>query len=101
MNNEKWENLISQALEAPAAPAQLVEKVFAKTTRRPSWWVRYKMALVGGVTAVVVAVCVGVGMGSRSVPLDNGKLVVYMSQTQQDEYATFSSDLDLFEQEWF
>ena len=57
--------------------------------------------LVGCVTAVVVAVCVGVGMGSRSVPLDNGKLVVYMSQTQQDEYATFSSDLDLFEQEWF
>ena len=100
MNNEKWENLISQALAAPAAPADLVEKVFAKTTRRPAWWVRYKMALAGGVAAVVIAVCAAVGTW-QTPPADKAMLVAYMSQSQPDEYATFGSDLDLFEQEWY
>ena len=100
MKLKTFEDAIGQALVAPAAPAQLVDKVFAKTTRRPSWWVRYTMALVGGVTAVVVAVCVGVGHFVHTPSYDNAKLVVYMSQMQGDEYATFLSDLDLFEQEF-
>ena len=101
MKREVFEQAISQALAAPAAPAELVEKVFAKTTRRKSWWARYKMALAGAVTAVVVGVCVGVGHFVQTTPsYDKAQLVVYMSQTEQDEYATFLSDLDLFEQEF-
>lgn len=99
MNYEHWEGVIRQALAAPAAPAQLVERVFAKTTRRRSWWARYKLALAGGVAAVVMAVCVGVGHFHQT-PLDNGEWVAYMSQTQTDEYTTFLSDLDIFEQEF-
>ena len=100
MNYEKWENVIGQALAAPAAPARCVEQVLAKTTRRPRWWVRYKMALAGGVAAVVIAVCVGVGHYHQA-PLDHERLAAYMSQTQNDEYAVFLSDLNTFEQELF
>lgn len=100
MKREIFEEAINQALAAPAAPAELVEKVFAKTTRRPPWWVRYKMALAGGVTAVIVAVCVGVGHFVHTPSYDRAQVVMYMSQTEQDEYATFLSDLDLFEQEF-
>ena len=100
MKREIFEDAIRQALAAPAAPAELVEKVFAKTTRRPSWWVRYKMALVGGAAALVVGVCVGVGHFVHTPSYDKAQLAVYMSQTEQDEYAAFLSDLDLFEQEF-
>lgn len=100
MNDKKWEQVIGQALAAPAAPAYLVERVFAKTTRRPSWWARYKLALAGGVAAVVVAVCMGVGY-FRTPAFSTAELVAYMSQTQADEYATFLSDLDVFETELF
>ncbi len=101
MKRNTFEEAISQALTAPAAPAALVDKVFAQTTRRPSWWVRYKMALVGGVAALVVGVCVGVGHFVHTAPsYDKAQLVVYMSQTEQDEYTTFLSDLELFEQEF-
>ncbi len=100
MNNAKLESAIAQALAAPAAPAALVEKVFAQTTRRKSWWVRYKMALAGGVAAVVVAVCVGVGSYVHNASVSQADFVAYMSQTQNDEYTLFLSDLDLFEQEF-
>ena len=100
MNEKQLENAIQQALTAPAAPAQLVEKVFAKTTRRPSWWVRYKMALAGGVVAVVVAVCVGVGSYLHTASVSQAEFASYMSQMQGEEYTLFLSDLDLFEQEF-
>lgn len=100
MNNAKLERAIGQALAAPAAPAELVEKVFAKTTRRKSWWVRYKMALVGGVAAVIVGVCVGVGSYVHNASLSQAEFAAYISQTQNDEYTLFLSDLDLFEQEF-
>ena len=100
MNNTKLESAIRQALTAPAAPAELVDKVFAQTTRRKSWWARYKMALAGGVAAVVVAVCVGVGSYVHNASLSQAEFAAYISQTQNDEYALFLSDLDLFEQEF-
>lgn len=99
MNRQSLENAIAQALIAPAAPADLVEKVFAKTTRKKSWWARYKMAFAGGVAAVLIAVGVGVSY-FHTTPFDNAELVAYMSQTQSDEYTVFLNDLNVFEQEF-
>lgn len=90
-------NATEQSLTAPAAPAELVEKVLLKTTRRASAWKRFRAVLVGGVAAVAIAVGVGVHMWQKP-SFDNAELVAYMSQSNQDEYATFLSDLDLFEQ---
>ena len=98
--NLKTDRAIQSALVPPAAPAQLVEAVFAKTTRRPGWWVHYRVALAAGVAGVLIAVAVGVGHFHTQQPFSHTQLVAYMSQTQQDDYATFLSDLDLFEKEF-
>lgn len=100
MNEKNMEQAIAQALAAPAAPAALVEQLFAKTTRRQSIWARYKMALIGAVTAVLVALCVGVGSYYRSQAQSQADFAAYVSQVQNDEYALFLNDLNLFEQEF-
>ena len=90
---------IAAALVPPAAPAELVEKVFAKTTRRKSWLVRWRAALVGGVAAVLVAVGLVYNL-TQPAAFNAAELVSYMQQTGQDEYSLFLSDLDTFEQEF-
>lgn len=92
-----WAQTVEQSVNAPAAPAELVERVLLKTTRRPSVWKRFRAVLVGGVAAIAIAVGVGVHMWQQPT-FTNTELVAYMSQSNQDEYATFLSDLDLFEQ---
>lgn len=90
---------ISAALVPPAAPAELVEKVFAKTTRRKNWLVRWRAALAGGVVAILVAVGLVYNL-SRPRAFDAPALVAYMQQNEQGEYQTFLSDLNAFEQEF-
>jgi len=85
-----------QSMVAPAAPAGLVEKVLLKTTRRPSILKRFRLVLAGSVA--MVALAVGVGMFMRQQPATNAEFVMYMNQTSQNEYVTFSQDLDLLEQ---
>ena len=90
-------NAMEQSLTAPAAPAELVEKVLLKTTRRPSLLKRFRIVLAGSVA--MVALAVGVGMYVRQQPAaTNAEFVTYMSQTDQNEYVMFSQDLDLLEQ---
>lgn len=90
---------ISAALVPPAAPAELVEKVFAKTTRRKSWLVRWRVALAGGVVAVLVAVGLVYNL-TQPTAFNATELVSYMQQTGQDEYSTFLSDLEILEKEF-
>ena len=92
----QWDEAICQALTAPAVPANLVERVLAKTTRRKSMWARWRAVLVGGVAVLAIAVGVGVSV-MQPATFTNTELVAYMSQSTQDDYATFSSDLDLLE----
>ena len=89
-------NAVEQNLTAPAAPAALVERVLAKTTRRPSLLKRFRVVLAGSVA--MVALAVGVGMYLRQAPATYDDSGVYISQTMQDEYVQFSRDLDLLEQ---
>ena len=92
----QWEETLSQVLIAPAAPAALVDRVLAKTTRCKSRWARWRAVLIGGVAALVIMVGMGVRM-MHPTPFTNTELVAYMSQSTQDDYATFLSDLDLLE----
>ncbi len=93
---EQWDKALSTALTASAAPAQLVERVLAQTTRRKNWWMQWKMVLVGGLTVLLLALGIGIRL-SQPTAFNHTELVAYMSQTTQDEYTTFSNDLNLLE----
>ena len=90
---------IAAALVPPAAPAELVDKIFAKTTRRKSWLVRWRAALAGGVAVIAVAVGFVYNL-SQPKAFEAPELVAYMQQIGQGEYQTFLSDLTTFEQEF-
>lgn len=100
MKFKTWEDAIEQALAAPAAPAELVEKVFAQTTRRPSWWVRWRAVLAGSMAAVLVGIGLYAMHEEKATPFNSAELVAYMNQTGSDEYNTFLSDLEILEQEF-
>ena len=76
-----------------------MDAVFAKTTRKQPLWIRWKKVLVGGMAALFIAAGV-YGFHQRTTPFNQAELVTYMSESNQDDYYTFSSELDLFEQEF-
>lgn len=90
---------ISAALVPPAAPAQLVDKVFAQTTRRPAWFVRWRKVLAGSMAALLMGAGV-YAIHHRTDGLNRTELVAYMSAQTSDDYAAFLSDLELLEQEF-
>lgn len=90
-------NAAEQSLTAPAAPEEIVNKVLLKTTRQPTLWKRFRAVLVGSMA--MVALAMGVGMYMRQQPVaTNAELVMYMNQSNPNEYIAFSQDLDLLEQ---
>lgn len=87
-----------QALAAPAAPGALVDKLFAKTTRKQSFWVRYKTVWLGFVAAAVVGVLFI--PHPDKTPTLNAEVLAYLSENLDADYQTFASDLAEFENEF-
>ncbi len=93
----KFLQLEQEALVAPAAPAHLVEAVFAKTTRQSAFQ-RYKAALKplwSGVFMAVLAVGLFTGgwMLEHRPGYDSQEIIAYMAENLDEEYQTFASDL--------
>jgi anti-sigma factor RsiW len=88
------------ALAAPAAPAHLVDKVFAKTTRRRKshWLWVLKPVLTGTALLGIGLLTMATFHHSDKNTLNSDNFTAYMSEHLDDDYQTFSSDLDLFEQ---
>ncbi|WP_177748787.1 zf-HC2 domain-containing protein [Candidatus Avelusimicrobium fimicolum] len=94
-------NKTQEALIPPAAPGVVVEELFAKTTRKKiSFLAVWKTALAG--TAVL-----GVGIFFLLATLhpdraafDTTEIVAYMSEHLDEDYQNFSSDLELFEEDF-
>ena len=78
--------------QAPAAPAPVVEALFAKTTRKPKFWQAFfRPAWVAcALAAVLVA---GPGYDSREV-------MAYMNTHLEEDYQTFALDLAQLEAEF-
>ena len=90
-------NRVEQAIfAAPAAPEKLVEQILARTTRRPTWWIRWRSVLAGGIVALLIAVGISMQM-SRPKVFSHSELVAYMSENEITEYTIFWQDLDLLE----
>lgn len=88
-----------EALTAPAAPAAVVEKLFAKTTRRPSFWAGWKPVLACA-AAVCVAVIVFVA-GQQPQPFEqNQSVLAYVSNAFDEDYENFAVDLEVFEEDF-
>ena len=85
------------ALLAPAAPAELVDAVFAKTTRRSpakSWLAGLK-PLWSGVFVAVLAVGLFTGgwIMEHRPGYDSQEVIAYMANNLDEEYQIFASDL--------
>lgn len=92
-----------EALQAPSAPPQLVEHLFAKTTRKKSFlagWKAWKPALAGTALVAVGVLAWWVGLQPDKGALQTQEVLAYMSEHLDEEYLTFSDDLKLFEQEF-
>lgn len=93
----KFLQLEQEALLAPAAPAALVEAVFAKTTRRGgaiSWQAKLKPLWSGLFIAVLaVGLFTGGWMLEHRPGYDSQEIIAYMANNLDEEYQTFASDL--------
>ncbi len=89
-----------EALQAPAAPAQVVEELFSKTTRKKSFFAGWKPALAGTALLGVGLLMVLAGLHPDKAAFDATEVMAYMSENLDEEYLSFSNDLDLFEQEF-
>ncbi len=89
-----------EALAAPAAPASVVDELFAKTTRRKSFFAGWKPALAGTALLGLGLVMVLAGLQPDKTAFDASEVIAYMSENLDEEYLNFSNDLALFEQEF-
>ncbi len=88
-----------QAPAAPAAPAPVVEALFAKTTRKPKFWPAvFRPAWVGWAR---VAVLVAGGLMWQERPgYDSREVMAYMNTHLEEDYQTFALDLAQLEAEF-
>ena len=91
---------INQALVPPAAPAGLVDKVFAKTTRKKSWFGAWKKALAGA-AAMGVALVLFVDLHhAPKTAFDAREIVAYMNADLVEDYQLFDADLSAWEEDF-
>ncbi len=83
----------AEALVPPAAPQAVVDALFAKTTRKPSVFVRFKLAF-----ASMAALCMVAGFltvhYTQQPAFDTDAVLAYMNEQLEDEYSYFAQDLD-------
>ena len=84
---------LDEGLTPPAAPARMIDKLFARTTRKKSVWARLRL----GWTVAALAACSGVFLlVSSPAPqaFDAHDLVAYMNNSAEDEYTSFAQELN-------
>ena len=91
-----------EALNAPAAPAALVDAVFAKTTRRKKAFrlFGWKPLLTGAAALGIGLLCLATLHPTDKNLLSGDDFIAYMSENLDEEYQSFSSDLALFEEDF-
>lgn len=91
-----------ESLAPAAAPAHVVDALFAKTTRRKSFFAgwNWKPALAGTALLGVGLFVVLAGLHPDKAAFDATEVIAYMSENLDEEYLNFANDLALFEQEF-
>lgn len=84
---------------APAAPAPVVEALFAKTTRKPKFWRAFFRP--AWVACALAAVLVAGGLMWQERPgYDSREVMAYMNTHLEEDYQTFALDLAQLEAEF-
>lgn len=90
---------MDEALVPPAAPQSVVDGVFAKTTRKKTFFagLRWKPALAA--TALLgLGMCMFVaGLQPDKTAFDAREVIAYMSENLDAEYLSFAEDLSALE----
>ena len=89
-----------EALAAAAAPGSVVEELFAKTTRRKSFFAGWKPAFAGTALLGLGLLTFLARLQPDKTAFDASEVIAYMSENLDEEYLNFSNDLALFEQEF-
>ena len=82
---------LDEGLTPPAVPQRVVDKLFARTTRKKPFWARFKWELAG-LTAAACAAFVWTFLPSQEV-FNAHDLVAYMNTSGDDEYSSFAQEL--------
>lgn len=93
-----WQTAQEQ-VQAPAAPAPVVEALFAKTTRKPKFWQAFFRP--AWVACALAAVLVAGGLMWQERPgYDSREVMAYMNTHLEEDYQTFALDLAQLEAEF-
>ena len=88
---------LDQALAAPAAPATLVDKLFARTTRKKTVFFTWKKVLATSFS-VLIAVIAGVELlRTPDTTFSDQELVAFAQANMENDYQTFEYDLEELE----
>lgn len=88
-----------EQVQAPAAPAPVVEALFAKTTRKPKLWQAFFRP--AWVACALAAVLVAGGLMWQERPgYDSREVMAYMNTHLEEDYQTFALDLAQLEAEF-
>ncbi|MCQ2410867.1 MAG: zf-HC2 domain-containing protein [Elusimicrobiaceae bacterium] len=89
----KFLQKLDEGLSAPAAPQRVVDKLFARTTRKKTLWARFKLAWTAAAVVAVLAGVVAVKIHPAVQPFEAAELVAYVNEDAGDEYTVFAQEL--------
>lgn len=98
----KFLEKLDEALLPPAAPADLVDRVFAKTSRRPKICFPYKRVLAIAATAII-GVVVWLDRSAQhteALSFDRQELVAYVQYQLDETYQGMEADLGVLEEDY-
>lgn len=93
---------VDAALVPPAAPQSAVEHIFAKTTRKKSFFAgfNWKPALAGAAMLGLGIFIFLADLQPDKTAFDAREVIAYMSENLDAEYLSFADDLDALESEF-
>lgn len=93
---------MDEALIPPAAPQSAVEGLFAKTTRKKTFFagLRWKPAMAGAAMLGLGIFIFLAGLHPDKAAFDAREVIAYMSENLDEEYLSFADDLTALEEEF-
>ena len=93
----KFLTQLDQAMTPPAAPAQMVDQLFARTTQKKEVFFSWKKIIAVG-ASLLIAVVAGLELFRTPNPtFDTQELVAFAQANMESDYQTFEYDLEELE----